>query len=197
MNPEKSKLKMLTLNDVGNKFDDMKEAVTKELSEWAGARMALKEAIKNTQSLCEHVDKDLEEDLIPTDTLPVASYVKKYIARAVGQLDNLLIKAKNYELIANGKMDSLDSVIKVVKKRYDDEIANLELYKKALELGVDPGDAGRPENSPESASADIQARREEAQKAKKKIPQKTVKSEETKKVKTRRARTNKGSAKNT
>lgn len=192
---------MLTLNSLGNKFDDMREAVLKEIAGWSGAKRALKEAAKNVGSLASHVDKDLEEGLVPGD-LVTAEYTKKYIGRAAAALENLELRAQNLEFVANGKLEAMDKVIQSVKKDYDKEIADLELYEKALSLGVDPESAGRPdspvreENSQAAAAADIDQRRLEA-KEKKAMEAAQASSAEPKKVKTRRSRSKKNNAKNT
>ncbi len=182
MNPEKSRLKISTINEVGNKFDDMRDGIIREISEWVGAKQALKEAAKNVQNLAAHVDKDLEEDLVPGDALPVAAYVKKYIGRAVEAVDNMMLRAQNLELVANGKLTAMDGVLKCTKKVYDEEMKALELYKKAVEAGVPPGEVGRPDNAGNgdktvSAAAEIQERRDAAKKVKEeaKITKKTKK----------------------
>ena len=168
MNPEKSKLKILWSQALGVRFDDMKEAAEKDLHELKGSEKALRAAEKAILALHSHLEKDVEDGLCPGGgDLEVVNYVKRYIARAAGALENLAQKSVTMQHVANGKLSAMDTVVKLMKKEHDNEVTKLENMIKLIDAGVDrPDVAVDASQAVVSAAADIQERRDAAKKEK-------------------------------
>ena len=101
------------LHEMGCDFDDLLESSKSESSRRAGAYCALLDAAKKVEALLNHLDKDQEEKVIPKDSVV---FIKKYMRRVVGVLDNLALYHKNLELVANGTVAGLEKVIEITKK---------------------------------------------------------------------------------
>lgn len=136
MSEIKAEIKIATVGQIGSKIDDAVEAATKELHSYEGAEQALKQAIKSLEGLNAHVDKDLDEGkLEDMGPLQVAESIKRYIARCMGLVQNLATTAEVTCWKARGKVEALNTQVKILKGMYDAETAKLEGLRKAKDSG--------------------------------------------------------------
>ena len=85
MGIEKTAVKLATINSIGNDLDDSLEAARKELGREEGRIVAAKQIGDLIGDLTRAVDRDIDEEKIPTDEpLLIAAYVKEYIIKAMG-----------------------------------------------------------------------------------------------------------------
>lgn len=166
MNPLKSEVKIGTTLEIGANVEDMCEGAEATVHEYKGAEDALKQSTKAVQSLHTHVDKDLEDgkiDEVLNEPLLVAEYVKRYVTRAIGILDNLATRAEYQKFKAQGKAEGLRAAVESIKKVHDAEEAKLRGYLAAVELeqakesgeAVEEEGTGRPSAAREASGRPI------------------------------------------
>jgi len=81
MNPVKSQVKLLTIQNIGENLDDAKERAQREALRFEGARAGYKNGIEKIKIIVGYVDTDLKEGKFPDfkDSLEIAEYIKTYI----------------------------------------------------------------------------------------------------------------------
>lgn len=119
---------MLVASGLGAQIDDLLEGAQKEYQQHEGAKLALRNAKRKVEEHQKYVDKDVEEGKL-TDEQRIV--VKKYVAHCAAIVDNLGIQAEVQTFQLSGKIQGLESSIKVIKQMYDTEKNKAE----ALELG--------------------------------------------------------------
>lgn len=188
MNPEKSRLKMLTIQELGSHMDDMLEGAEADIHRAEGGMVWLQQVQKSYKAVASRVDTDLDEGAISGDWGPVetAQYVKKVLGQLNQGIQDLALKAQGEKLAAIGKAQGIRNCVAGAKKVYDSEQAKMEQsllqLKKAKEEaeanGEDPKEVEpRPRGS--DAARDLQERKAEAKK--KKAAKKATKKKTTKK----------------
>jgi hypothetical protein len=113
MNFDKAEVKIGTFDEVGNKLDDVLEAMQAEASRMEGAAVAFGKGAEAVAALLQHVDKDTDEGTLD---LEVAKHVKRYLDRARVALVNLGMNASNQSFVAKGRVIGLQTSVGVVKK---------------------------------------------------------------------------------
>jgi len=133
MNIEKAEVKVAVAHEIGCRLDDTREAARSEVAQWEGANASLVQAGRAIEELARHVDKDVDEGLYD---LEVAKHVKKYLTRAAAVAQNLGTQAGAQRLMAQGKVQALESAVKVVQKFHEEETRKVAGFKRALETGL-------------------------------------------------------------
>lgn len=118
MNLDKAELKLLILGDLGCDFEDVKDSMVRDLHQQEGAAAALTQAAKSILALCKLVDDDIEKGRYE---LPEAERLKQYISRAATVCDEMSKKARVARQVAEGRVQGVDHIVKIVKKRHDAE----------------------------------------------------------------------------
>jgi hypothetical protein len=146
VNPLKSQVKIGTINELGVKYDDMREAVEKEVLRKEGYHVALNELQQKTlTSVLERIDDDRDEGKLDLET---AARCKEYILKVHGAVDNLRIMNEKHRLIAEGRVTGLKDAIAFAAKQLELEKAKLKDFETQ---GATP--EGPP---PEAARPDVQ-----------------------------------------
>lgn len=139
MNLDKSRTKIDLTKALGAQFADMSKEAGRDQLRQEGARDALKFAAQRVGELGLHVTKDLEEGVLSPSDLKdpktVEIFIKKYIKRAVGVLDNLATTAEVARTIASGREKGISSAEQVVRKMCETEIAKLQEVERQLQTG--------------------------------------------------------------
>jgi hypothetical protein len=167
---EKAEIKILTANDIGADIEDMLSQAQKAEHMHEGAKLALGDAAKKVNALAEHFRKSVEDGELKLEELDapekIDGLVRRYIARAVGILENLQSGFQNSQIASAGMVAAYKNAMKAPMKIMEAERRKLEALKSALEeqqktgdpdvdlrpptrgSGVHPGDplAGRREN---------------------------------------------------
>lgn len=171
MNPVKTEIKLAVTGEMGEQFDAMHEHAVKELHQTVGAKDALFLTVKKIQALSERVKEDRDAGKLPgEEPLKIVEYVNKYITRAALIVENLALRAQSMELINQGKVEMLGSVIKATQAKHDREAAILKGYQEAVAAGMVEDGEGIPtprlSQNGVGPAQDIQNRREQARVAK-------------------------------
>jgi hypothetical protein len=148
MSIEKSVIKIGTIQELGNQFDDFKEEALAEQHRNEGARSALKQAMKLFQPIFDKVEAEAKEGAFDEveGAIAICEVVKRSLKRVLGALDGLATQANVNRLVQEGKVAGYERVIKVSKKALDTEIAkktaqeNGENESNLTPLGEEPTD---------------------------------------------------------
>ena len=213
MNPAKAQFKADLAESFGREFEKMEDKAEKSIYLQEGARDALSLAAKRIGELGEHIDKEVEEGALEEvmgEPLKILAYVKKWLKRAVGSVDNLATTAEVARIEATGRMKGLEAAKKYTLNVWMEEHKKLEAYVEAMKEGdgeIDgraldghPGPslksqrlaedaADKPETPPETASGPDHAQEPEEPKRETKgrlRPKKTVKGKKTAKKPTKK-----------
>jgi len=180
MNPDKSKIKIGTAQEIGEQLDDQLEGAERQIHLQDGAAMGLRRAAEKLKELGAHVQKDLKEGHLGEFGdlgLKVADYAIRYISRSASLVENLALTAEVEKVKAIGRVDGLKAAVQSTKKVMDGEKVKLLAYEQAVrdgdvnedgEFEGDPEDRpegthpGRPLAARKSAAADIERRRKES-----------------------------------
>jgi len=173
MNPQKSELKQAILHELGCDLDDTLEEATKRANGHTGARGALRLAAKNAQAIAEVVDAELKSGKLaercaedgegPLDPVLVAKYAKLQITRVVDGLDIASQSERNREIMAQGEVAALKSVVALIQKRHTLEAAKLEAFNRAIAEGaIQLEEDGAPSGARPGPSIAAQRKAEEA-----------------------------------
>lgn len=158
MNPLKAQVKIGTINELGNKFEDVKESASKTISQQEGYGIALTDFEGSVQSILEKIDAERDEGQYDLET---ANLLKKTIMRVQNAVQNLKVRQQKHLLLAQGQVLGIDLIIKHTKKALDVEMAKVKDPSESTETTAH----ARPD-TPSSALADIEQRRAEAKAAK-------------------------------
>jgi len=139
MNVGKSMVKVDLAKTLGSQYSEMVRAAEKDQLRQEGARDALKLAARRVGDLGLHVDKDLEEGKLSAsdmkDPKKVEEFIKRFIKRAVGVLDNLATTAEVARTVANGRAKGLQAAEEVVKNMGEGEVKKLAELQRQIESG--------------------------------------------------------------
>jgi hypothetical protein len=168
---EKAEIKILTANGIGADIEDLLGQAQKAEHMHEGARLALGDAAKKVHALVDHFRKSIDDGELKLEELDapekIDGLVRRYLARAVGILENLQLVSQNSQIGSAGMVAAYRNAMKVPMKIMEAERKKLEALKAALEeqqrtgnsdldlrpatraSGVHPGDplADRRENS--------------------------------------------------
>lgn len=170
MNPVKTHGRIGAINELGVKYDDMREAAEREVLRKEGFCAALNEVQQSTlKSVFERVDADRDADRFD---IPTSSLIKEYLAKVHAALDNLKGASERQRLIAEGRVVGIRDAIAFAKKALDAEKAQLATVEAQVRsgaitveaTGIAPVEA-RPD-ARNQAVVDLQRRRAEAKAAK-------------------------------
>jgi len=149
----KSEVKIETVNDIGNRLDDMKEASEKDLYRLEGAVKAFQSMGQSIDGLFKIVDQEMDEGKFD---LQQAEIIKRYIKRAHQFALNLAMQAENNRFIQLGKIQAVDAAVQIAKKMREEEMAKIATLAAAIEANkakaqngqavapIDPAEAARP-----------------------------------------------------
>lgn len=166
MNPAKAQIKIGTITELGVKYDDMREALEREVFRKEGYHQALNEIQQSSlKSIFARVDE--ERDAGRFD-IPTSSLIKEYLIKVHAALDNLRCMNERHRTLAEGRVTGLLDAIGFAKKMLDAEKAKLVAVEAQVGAGVlAEEDAGtmpvevRPD-SQSSALGDLRERRARA-----------------------------------
>lgn len=156
--------------DIGEKLDKCKENAEQQELQLIGTIAAFKAAAKALESLHGHVDADMKavndgEDpkdsaLFPSagSSLEIASYVKRYIDRAISLCHNLQAKAEVEKHIAAGKTAAYREAVQSVQKYHSASVTRA----KQLISAIEELKSGKLEESEESEDEGTERRRARA-----------------------------------
>lgn len=138
MSPLKSQVKIGTINELGLKYDDMRESAEKDILRKEGYHVALNELQQSTlKSVFERIDADRDGGKID---LEAAAHCKDYVLKVHAAIDNLRIMNEKHRLIAEGRVVGLREAIAFAAKVMDAEKAKLQAVEgqmaEALEGAV-------------------------------------------------------------
>jgi hypothetical protein len=133
----KIEVKVDCLNEVGSKLDDFKESCEKELTMLKGAIRESDVFKTKIAMLHGHVDKDLDKGVINgiTQPLQIASYVKRYISRAVETVGACCDTLKTQEIQEAAKVKAHERSIEYTKKLLDQELKKIQNIKESIGKG--------------------------------------------------------------
>jgi len=176
VNPDKSRIKISMLGELGNKFDDMVEGAEREYHEASGAAAMLKIVRARLPQITKAVKADTESGTLKKamdeGELAVQKYIIKQLTRCDDMIENLMMTAEHKKISSEGSILQAKRTVEFVKKDYDKESTKLEEFKantddKPPETTEHPG--SRPD-ARNSAVDDLQQRRLEAKQRKEKEP---------------------------
>jgi hypothetical protein len=157
---DKSELKAHIVNDLGVRFEDMREAAKLDEAKNDGAQAALRALAKKIQELSIQVDKDLDAGLLGNldGPLAVAAEIKKYLVRVGALIDMGAHAADNHKLMHQGRGAAFQQMIENMKKIYDAEMQKASERKAISEGAVT---IGRPQGISPGLSLKERRRMEE------------------------------------
>jgi hypothetical protein len=132
----KSMMRVAVLHEQGVKADDFLESASKRQLGHEGAKQVLRQVAKNLAGLAALVDRDLNEQKIPTEPLLVAAYAKKLIDTASQSTLMAAQQQENLQLAAQGEVQAYQHVVDSLKKEIQQERARLEAMQQAIASGA-------------------------------------------------------------
>jgi hypothetical protein len=117
-----------TLNTVGAKIEDYKDAAQREKAGLEATKTAMQQLAMQLEAQTTVVDRDLREGKID---LPQASAGKRYIAHCVTYVRNLIPSIEAQAVQAAGKINAFSTAMQYVKGVFDAEQAKLSAQKQA------------------------------------------------------------------
>src|SRR4030042_5893882 len=138
MNIEKSKVKLLVVESIGNDVEDNVEAAQVKVHKYQGAGEGRSQASKIISEMSARAKDDLLNEksiLDPTDTLAAAKFVVAQMQIIVSKIHELSENARIAAIKAEGERVGYDQVVKKVKKVFDDEVTKLKAFEAQLAEG--------------------------------------------------------------
>ncbi len=129
MSIEKSEVKVAAAHEIGCRLDDALEATTKDLYRLEGAVTALKQAVQIVESIGKVVDKDMDDGRFG---LEEATHIKQYLHRATLMVTNLQTNAESNRVAQTGKIQAMETAVKIAKNFKDAEDAKAQTLRTAL-----------------------------------------------------------------
>jgi len=169
---DKGQFKAAVIGSIGQKIEEMLEAARADKQAQHRANQYLLGVVEDIDKLVDQVDKDIEEGLYDGigEPLLVAKIVKQYIVRASAVVGTAAEQAANARLTCEGRVQSIELIIKNLKKEHDTELAKSEARRKAEEAGDEDIDMRElPDGSHAAPAPSLKARRaveEQAEKMK-------------------------------
>jgi hypothetical protein len=167
VSPLKSQVKIGTINELGLKYDDMRESAEKDIIRKEGYHVALNELQQSTlKSVFERIDADRDEGKLDLET---AGRCKEYVLKVHAAIDNLRIMNEKHRLIAEGRVVGLREAITFAAKVLDAEKAKLQAAESQMSEAPEGGVAEVRPDAQMSAVQDLDQRRAAARAAKEAI----------------------------
>ena len=129
MSIEKSEIKVAAAHEIGCRLDDALEATTKDLYRLEGAVTALKQAVQIVESMGKVVDKDMDDGRFG---LEEATHIKQYLHRATLMVTNLQTNAESNRVAQTGKIQAMETAVKIAKNFKDSEDSKAQTLRTAL-----------------------------------------------------------------
>lgn len=140
MSPEKAKIKAIVAEELGRDIEELANLAHDKVFKHQGGKDAFELGAAKVSGLAAHVDKDLEMGVIAEvegEPLKIANYVKRYIKRCVGVLDNLATAAEIATHQMTGREQGLRAAAQISLKMVNEEVTKLEALSNASESDVD------------------------------------------------------------
>jgi len=133
----KIEVKIGCLKEVGTKLDDFKEKCEKEQNMLEGAIRECTTISNHIAKLHAFVDKDLEKGVITgaMQPLQIASYVKRYISRAVETVSTYSETLKTKQIQQASEEKAFTKSIEFVKKLFEQEHTKINNIQEAVSKG--------------------------------------------------------------
>jgi hypothetical protein len=128
MSQERARFRAAVAHEIGGRLEDLLESAKSEAVRWEGCNQGLLNGQKAIEGLHAHVDKDIEDGQYD---LPTGKIAKLYVTRASQVCANLAVQAANQRAMMSGSVSMADSVVKIVKKFFDEEIRKAEAIAAA------------------------------------------------------------------
>lgn len=112
--------------EIGEILDKSLEQARSESEQRKGMRFAYKDAGEKVSKLHDHVNQSRDEDELPlsfSSQAEAASYINRWITRAVEICGNLSEKSQAELLVANGKQSALRDALKVVQRYHNTSVS--------------------------------------------------------------------------
>lgn len=109
-----------TIHGVGERIESMVASAKNEIVIHSSQKDALFQGARQIEPLMAHVDAEVEEG---TFDIATATHIKKYVHRAILQLEGMGKRAENSALEAAGRLRGVNDCVAVIKKIYDSHIA--------------------------------------------------------------------------
>jgi hypothetical protein len=136
MSDLKSMMRVSILHEQGVKMDDLLESASKRQLGHDGAKQALRQVAKNLSGLAALVDRDLDEQKLPTEPLQIAAYAKQLLDKAVSSVLMTAQQQEGLQIAAQGEMQAYQRLVESLKKEIQQEAARLEAMKQAIASGA-------------------------------------------------------------
>ena len=130
---DKLKLKAEVIQETGERVENLLIAAENQIQNHIGAKVALRQLCKNINSLLDLVDKDVEENKLPTKPADIIDYIKLMISRAATMAENGSAHQESCELTAIGRKEAIGTVISVLKKDMENTAQKLHNINAAIE----------------------------------------------------------------
>jgi hypothetical protein len=129
MNLEKSELKIGTVNELGSRLEDALEGSNRDLYRCEGAVTALQAAVRASESIQSHLDKEIEAQKID---LEVGNEIKRWLMRVTQVIANLEAQSVYNRHAQAGRVSAMTTAVDIAKKLKEEEIRKVEAYQVAL-----------------------------------------------------------------
>lgn len=148
MNLAKAEVKILTLQSLAKELDDQRQAAVNSYQQAVGGKAALEDALNKFQEIAKAADEARDTGKLDEygDPMLVATAIKRYLGKAGGSLENLILCQTLAISEQKGRVEGVDRSITVTKKQYEAERGKVQLYQQMLESGQVEVGGEPPEN---------------------------------------------------
>lgn len=129
MSELKLEIRRQTAQDIGARVDDRLEAMKLEQARAQGAHEMALQLQRQVEALHAHVDKEIDADQYPD--LKFASIIKQWVTRASAVCGSGAQSAANSVLVAKGKVQAVEDVLKIIASLHQDAAKRLALLQQA------------------------------------------------------------------
>lgn len=166
MGSEKSELKMALAHELGASFDDALDAANRDVYRWDGAKTSLGNAAAAVEALVGLLKKEMDVEAKKGEQVvdeELFVFGRKWIVRAAEVVKNLRLQAEIQEQRSHGRVEALQTSVKITKKLYDVEEKKLRASAEPTQdqeqeaSSGEPRQARQPGTRPESRVAAIRA----------------------------------------
>jgi len=130
MGVDKSEVKMAVAHELGAGFDDALESAQHDIYRWDGAKTSLRSAAQAVEGLIAHAKRDMDAEILDEEQFVL---VRKWLQRSAEVVRNMRIQADVKEQRAHGRVEALQTSVKITKKLYDDEQAKRQAVSQHTE----------------------------------------------------------------
>lgn len=138
-----------TIHGVGERIESMVASAKNEIVIHSSQKDALFQGARQVEPLMAHVDAEVEKG---TFDIATATHIKKYVHRAILQLEGMGKRAENSALEAAGRLRGVNDCVAVVKKLYDAHVAEEILDQQERERLLAAAGAAEAGSEPEEAN---------------------------------------------